>query len=32
MGLATARSFADAGAAVVIADINELRSIRPPTS
>ena len=30
MGLATARAFAEAGAAVVIADINEDDAARPP--
>jgi NAD(P)-dependent dehydrogenase (short-subunit alcohol dehydrogenase family) len=32
MGLATARAFAEAGAAVVIADINESSLVGPPTS
>jgi len=32
MGLATARAFAGAGAAVVIADINETTLVRPQTS
>ena len=30
MGLATARAFAEAGAAVVLADINRARPRRPP--
>jgi NAD(P)-dependent dehydrogenase (short-subunit alcohol dehydrogenase family) len=32
MGLSTARAFAESGAAVVIADINDNTLVRPPTS